>query len=168
MCIRDRPAGGVELVATALEDITENDTVVIVMHGAVTDKDYALLNTTTSSEKGLAAIFDGTYADTMGWKIVPVEGGFMICSANELLCLTVTATNNGVVTSSDPNVGHIWSIDAASGYLCATDSKSAVRYLGVYDNNGGKPVEVPNFRCYTNTTGNTKNQTLTFYVVKTA
>ena len=51
-------------------------------------------------------------------------------------------------------VGAQWQLDD-TGYLSATDSKDATRFLGVYNKQ--------DWRAYTNTTGNIKDQTLGFY-----
>ncbi|MBQ7147326.1 MAG: CehA/McbA family metallohydrolase [Pseudobutyrivibrio sp.] len=70
--------------------------------------------------------------------------------------LSTNPANNGVrVTSAPKNlVGAQWTVE--EGYLATKDSKDATRYLGVY-------VSKPDWRAYTNTTGNTKGQSLGFY-----
>ncbi len=72
--------------------------------------------------------------------------------------LYTIAKNDGIRVSSMPSdkTGAQWDVDSATGYLCAIDPKSEVRYLGVYTAN-------PDWRGYTITTGNIKNQTLGFY-----
>ncbi|SCZ79589.1 CehA/McbA family metallohydrolase [Pseudobutyrivibrio xylanivorans] len=70
--------------------------------------------------------------------------------------LYTNAANNGVRAVSMPKdqVGAQWQLDD-TGYLSAKDSKDATRFLGVYNKQ--------DWRAYTNTTGNIKDQTLGFY-----
>ncbi len=87
-----------------------------------------------------------------------VEEYYTIFSANGYLY--TTAANNGMRVGSMPKdeVGATWKVE--EGYLCAKDSKDAVRYLGVYLGN-------PDFRAYEKKNGeihnNIKGQTLAFY-----
>lgn len=117
-----------------------------------------------TSTKGPAAEWDSnnTGDTSWYWNVIPSDGGYRISPAgdnqNWLYCID---DNNGlrVGTNSDT----IWNLDEASGYLSCVDSGGNTRYMGIYDNNGGDTSVNPNFRTYKNTTGNTKDQTTTFY-----
>ena len=62
-----------------------------------------------------------------------------------------TNSNNGTRVGTNDN--KTWTLDAESGYLKHVGTG---RYLGVY-------VDKPDWRAYTNTTGNTAGQTLKFW-----
>ena len=117
-----------------------------------------------TSTKGPAAEWDSnnTGDTSWYWNVIPSDGGYRISPAgdnqNWLYCID---DNNGlrVGTNSDT----IWNLDEASRYLSCVDSGGNTRYMGIYDNNGGDTSVNPNFRTYKNTTGNTKDQTTTFY-----
>ena len=117
-----------------------------------------------TSTKGPAAEWDSnnTGDTSWYWNVIPSDGGYRISPAGDnqdwLYCIN---DNNGlrVGTNSDT----IWNLDEASGYLSCVDSGGNTRYMGIYDNNGGDTSVNPNFRTYKNTTGNTKDQTTTFY-----
>ena len=83
------------------------------------------------------------------WNIAATEGGYHILSVNGEY-LYVTAANNGVRIGS---TAAVWNV--AGGYLASPDPNGDTRYLGVYNNQ--------DWRCYTNTTGNTAGQTLEFW-----
>lgn len=148
-------------VKTALSDITSTDIVVITMtytDGTV----YALTNGNGTSSAPAATIVtvenDKLRAepeDELKWNITNNSGNLTIYpngdTANWLYC---TNSNNGVRVGTNAN--NIFTIDANSGYLKNTATS---RYVGVYRT-------TPDWRCYTNTTGNTANQTLAFYVWK--
>jgi hypothetical protein len=158
------PVGG--LVEVELAEIQPGDQVLIVMSTSVTAANYVLLNNGGTSTYGPAAVFDGeTYDATMLWNFVPVEGGYTITVDGGADYLYLTASNNGMrVGTSDS--GNVWNLDETGNYLCAVDSSATTRYMGVYDNNGGAAIQTaPNFRCYRDTTGNTKDQTVHFFVV---
>ncbi len=149
----------------ALEDIQPTDTVAVVMHGAVTDKDYVLLNNGGTQTYGPAEVWDAntTNQTTWHWNVGKQDGGYVFYPAGTTeTWLYCTAANNGLRVGNGETAS-VWSLDADSGYLKCADTKNVTRYLGVYDNNNGEAVPKPNFRTYKNTTGNTKNQTLKFY-----
>ena len=82
---------------------------------------------------------------------------------NGSIGLSLIDNNNGLRAN-----GEAMAIEMdESGYLKMTDPSGNVRYIGVYDNNGGdvSKVATHNFRCYKNTTGNTKNQVTTIYKI---
>ncbi len=141
-------------------DLKDGDLILVTMHGAVTDKDYVMKN---NANKGPAAVFTGdAFDETMMWIVDKTENGVILFANAEGGCLSVTDTDNGAVISETVCE---WTL-ADNGYLTANG-----RYLGVYDNNNGSTTTsdgkeiVPNFRTYTNVTGNIKNQTLTLYLV---
>jgi hypothetical protein len=161
------PVGG--LTEVELSEIQPSDQVMIVMSTSVTAENYVLLNNGGASTYGPAAVFDGeTYDATMLWNFVAVEGGYTIyVDGSTTDYLYLTASNNGMRVGTFSS-GNVWNLDETGNYLCAADSNEAIRYMGVYDNNGGKELQapaVPNFRSYLNTTGNTKDQAVHFFVV---
>ncbi len=147
-----------------LTDIQATDIIAITVHGSATNKSYVMKNNGGTSTKGPAAEWDSnnTGDTSWYWNVIPTDGGYRISPAgdnqNWLYCID---DNNGlrVGTNSDT----IWNLDEASGYLSCVDSGGNTRYMGIYDNNGGDTSVNPNFRTYKNTTGNTKDQTTTFY-----
>jgi hypothetical protein len=151
--------------AVGLDELADGDTVAVVMHAAVSDADYVLLNNGGTKTYGPAAVWDGatTGETTWQWSVQAVDGGYRFHPVGDpdswLYCLD---QNNGLRVGSEAG-GSAWSLDEASGYLKVTDPSGNTRYLGVYDNNNGAAIEIPNFRTYKNTTGNTKNQTIAFY-----
>nr|WP_140397529.1 S-layer homology domain-containing protein [Flavonifractor sp. An135] len=145
-------------------DIQSSDTIAITVHGSATDKTYVMKNDGGTSTYGPAAEWDSSNtADTSWyWNVIPSDGGYRICPAgdtqNWLYC---TDNNNGLRVGTEFDT--VWNLDSATGYLSCVDSGGNTRYMGIYDNNGGDTSINPNFRTYKNTTGNTKNQTTTFY-----
>ena len=142
-----------------LSDITAEDTIMITMtcsDGAA----YALSTTEKNSSGGPLAksvtianntIVTDTSAE-FALNVTSVEGGYHIMSGESYLY--VTATNNGVrIGNPELKASAVWSV--SSNYLSAVDSKNTARYLGVYNKS--------DWRCYTNTTGNTAGQTLGFW-----
>ena len=95
----------------------------------------------------------GDVAANLLWNISNSGGNLTIypdgTTATWLYC---TSTNNGVRVGTNAN--KVFTIDSSTGYLKNTATS---RYIGVYTTN-------PDWRCYTNTTGNTANQTLRFFV----
>ena len=166
---------GGDLVATAFEDIKATDTVIIVISGPVSGKDYVMFNTASDSAKGAGAEFDGkTVDETMFWNIVPCDGGYTVYKAGSTSeWLYLTNANNGVRVGN-ATTGNVFSFAAPyegqNNYLCTTDSAGTVRYIGAYDNNNGKTDVTFNFRSYavgasTGVLSNIADQTYTFYVV---
>lgn len=143
---------------TAIGDIQSTDIVVITMTTS-NGTTYAMSNNNGTSSAPTATkvtvsgtTLTGNIADNLKWNISNSNGTLTIypneTTSTWLYC---TATNNGVRVGTNTN--KTFTIDATSGYL-KHDNTS--RYLGVYNN--------ADWRCYTNTTGNTANQTLKFYV----
>ena len=143
---------------TDIANIKSTDVVVIVWK--VGNKYYAMTNVNgTGSAPAAVEVtvkddkLTGEIADNIKWNISNNNGNLTIypngTTATWLYC---TAANNGVRVGTNTN--KTFTIDASSGYLKHTGTS---RYLGVYTTN-------PDIRCYTNTTGNTANQTLAFYV----
>ena len=142
-----------------LADIKETDTVTITMTDS-SGNTYALYNGNGAS-KAPVAVVCSVSGNTMtaeqsssdiGWNISNNSGTLIIYKAGTKdAWLYSTNTNNGTRVGS--NNSNTWVIDSASGYL---KHEGTGRYLGVYLTN-------PDWRCYTNTTGNTANQTLGFW-----
>ncbi|MBQ4474191.1 MAG: hypothetical protein II930_07825, partial [Lachnospiraceae bacterium] len=88
-----------------------------------------------------------------GWTVTALEGGGYTLQNAAGGYLYVTAANNGVRVGSLPTTGGEFSV--TDGYLTASDSNGATRYIGVYNGQ--------DFRCYTSNTGNIKDQTLQFW-----
>lgn len=147
-----------------LADIQPDDVIAITMHASYTNENYALLNNGGTQTSGPAKVWDSSVTNdiTQCWNVVKVDGGYNIYPAGTkdtwLYCIN---DNNGLRVGDHETIS-TWTLDT-SGYLKCQDTGGNTRYMGVYDNSGGKDVGTPNFRVYKNTTGNTKNQTLTFY-----
>ena len=148
---------------TSLEDIAEGDTIAITMkvgdvyyvlptRGAGNDGQPLAIETGTVSEGVLST--EAGAAD-LGWTVKAVEGGYTISTSAGLL-LRVENVNNGVRIGED-TTGSVWNqVTTENGtYLSAADSDSAFRYLGIYS--------ATDWRCYKNTTGNIKDQTVGFW-----
>ena len=144
-------------VKTDLANIKSTDKVVITMtKGSVV---YALPNNKGASTPGAITITVSGNKITAGvdstllWNISNSGGNLTIypngTTSKWLYC---TNSNSGVRVGTDSN--KTFTIDSSSGYLKHTGTS---RYVGVYTTN-------PDWRCYTNTTGNTAGQTLAFYV----
>ena len=153
-----------DIVPIAFADLQDGDIIAIVTTAApdMTGKDYVLLNNFAADAYSNAAVFDGTFTETMYWTVKIVDGKVYLMNS-ETTGLYITAANNGMRAD-----GEAMAIEMdASGYLKMTDPKGVDRYIGVYDNNGGdtSKVQTPNFRCYNNYTNNTKNQVTTIYKI---
>ena len=147
----------------ALADITADDTIAITMNAGGT---YYVLPTNGAGSSGQPlATETGTVSGTtlsteagasaVGWKISAIEGGYSIATEGGSK-LYVTAANNGVrIGSTDA----VWNLDSTGAYLSAPDSAGTTRYLGVYSSSGS----AVDWRCYTNVTGNIKDQTVGFW-----
>lgn len=146
-------------VEKSLAEIKPTDKVVITMtasNGTV----YAISNdkgTSAAPTASIITVADGKITSDVGsnllWNISNDGGNLSIyVDGDDTKWLYCTNTNNGVRVGTNTN--NVFTIDASSGYLKNTATS---RYLGVYTTN-------PDWRCYTNTTGNTKDQTLRFYV----
>ena len=140
-----------------LAEIQPTDTIAITMTAEGTT--YVLYNGngTNSAPTAMVGTVDGDTlttdnSDSLAWNIVSDTDGYIIYKAGSTESwLYSTSTNNGVRVGTNEN--KIWVLDSDSGYLMHVGTS---RYLGVY-------LTAPDWRAYTNTTGNTKNQTLAFY-----
>lgn len=148
-----------EWALTEIANISATDEVVITM--TYTDGTiYALSSSNGTSSAPTATILTASNnnlseapTDDLVWNISKNDDSYTIYpNGTTETWLYCTATNNGVRVGDNTN--KTFTIDATSGYLKHTATN---RYLGVYRTN-------PDWRCYTNTTGNTANQTLGFYV----
>ena len=160
-----KPAEGgetetVEWVATSFADLKSSDQVVIVST-TDTGASYAMTNDNGTSKAPTAQTI--TYsnnkltsepAETIVWT-VSVDGTNYIFHPNgdTAKWLYCTNTNNGVRVGNNNDKNFV--LDSSTGYLKHTGTN---RYLGVYNNQ--------DWRCYTNTTGNTAGQTFQFFVKK--
>ena len=144
---------------TDLADIKAKDQVIIV--GTTSDgTTYAMSNDkgTGSAPAAVAVTISDdklkTNNATIVWNLVK-DGDNLTFYPNGTTetWLYCTNSNNGVrVGINDDN--KVFTLDATSGYLKNTATS---RYVGVYNNQ--------DWRCYTNTTGNTANQSFAFYVL---
>jgi len=133
-----------------LSELVDGDIAVIV---SIKGEDkFALSNDKGTGAAPTAVAFteDGNPADNIQWTVSVSESkySFTASGSNKLYC---TAANNGVRVGTNEN--NVFVIDAASGYL---KNVATERYLGVYNK--------ADWRCYTNTTGNTAGQTFKAYV----
>ena len=142
-----------------LEDIQPTDMIAITMT-ASDGATYALYNGngTGSAPTAVTGTVDGNTltagsSSTLAWNIAKDgDNGYIIYKAGSTeTWLYSTNANNGVRVGTNEN--KTWVLDSDTGYLKHVATN---RYLGVYTTN-------PDWRAYTNTTGNTKNQTLAFY-----
>ncbi len=141
-----------------LDDIKSTDVVVIVWTTSA-GKSYAVSNDKGSSSAPTAVVvtvdgdkLSGDIADNIKWNITNVSGTLTIYPNGTITTwLYCTNSNNGVRVGTNANKA--FTIDSTSGYLKNTATS---RYVGVYTSN-------PDIRCYTNTTGNTANQIISFY-----
>jgi len=152
--------GATEYVLTDIADISATDEVVVTMTYNTDGTVYALSSANGTSKAPAATIItvangklSAEPAADLIWNIGGSADAYIFypngTTATWLYC---TNTNNGVRVGT--TAANTFAIDSASGYL---KHNGTGRYLGVYRTN-------PDWRCYTNTTGNTANQTLGFYV----
>ncbi|MDY6041253.1 MAG: chitobiase/beta-hexosaminidase C-terminal domain-containing protein, partial [Candidatus Faecousia sp.] len=154
-----------------LKDIKPEDTIAITM--TTTDgTTYVLDNskgTSSAPTAVMGTVSDDTLtittesSDSLAWNIVPhvdsegSQDGYVLYKGGTTEeWLYSTNANNGVRVGTNAN--NIWVVDEASGYL---KHVATSRYLGVYTTN-------PDWRAYTNTTGNTKDQTLGFWKLESS
>lgn len=142
-------------VLTELANIKTGDQVVIV--STKDGNSYAMSNDKGTSSAPQAVKV--TYSDNMlsqapdknlvwSFEVTNNKYSFYKDSDTWLYC---TNTNNGVRVGT--NEAKTFVLDAASGYL---KHEGTSRFLGVYNSQ--------DWRCYTNTTGNTVDQTFQFFV----
>lgn len=147
--------GSTEYVLTNIANIKATDEVVITMTCGSTV--YALPNDGGASTPKAPTVtvsgnqLSGDPAKNLLWNIGGDSSGYILYPAGQTAkWLFHNNSNSGVRIGT---TAATYTIDN-TGYL--KDSNYG-RYLGVYLSN-------PDWRCYTNTTGNTANQTLGFYV----
>ena len=138
---------------TELSAIADGTRLVIVSSKA--SSLYALSNDngTGSAPDAVSVTASGTSlasdpADTIIWTLEKSEDGYRFKSGTDYLYCN--SSNNGVRVGTNAN--NLFTVDADNGYLKNTATS---RYLGVYNNS--------DWRCYTNTTGNTAGQTFLYY-----
>lgn len=151
--------GATEWVSTAFADLKAGDEVVIV---ATKDTDSWAMTNDNGTSKAPAAVsiaYSGNKLernpdDNLVWYVGGDAGGriFYADAANGLKWLYCTSTNDGVRVGTNTNKTFV--LDASSGYM---KHLGTGRFVGVY-------TTKPDWRCYTNTTGNTANQTFKFFV----
>ena len=159
-CGYEEPAAEPQWVKTELADIKSDDIVVIAWKNSSNER-YALTNGggTSSAPKATKIAVSGdvlteTIAENLMWNISNSSGNLTIYPNGKTnVWLYCTSTNNGVRVGT--NTSKTFIIDSSSGYLKHSGTN---RYLGVYNRQ--------DVRCYTNTTGNTANQVIEFYVYK--
>ena len=151
-------------VEKSISEISSTDVVIITMTTSG-GKVYALPNNGGASTPSAIVITvngntitasESYSLDNLKWNISNSNNNLTIypngITSKWLYC---TNANAGVKIGTNENKTFV--IDATSGYLKNTATN---RYVGVYTTN-------PDWRCYDNTTGNTKNQTLRFFVEST-
>ncbi len=152
-------SGSTEYVLTDIADIADTDSVVVTM--TYTDGTVYALSSANGTSKAPAATIVTVNGDKLSaepdadlvWNIGGDSTGYIFYpNGSTSTWLYCTNTNNGVRVGTD--TANTFVIDGTSGYLQHTGTS---RYVGVYRTN-------PDWRCYTNTTGNTADQTLGFYV----
>ncbi|MGM9651263.1 MAG: hypothetical protein ACI3VX_04910, partial [Faecousia sp.] len=152
-----------DYVKTDVSAITAEHKVIITMTDGTTV--WALSSANGTSAAPAAVVVTPSEDDKIStndsslvWTITNTDGVLTIvpdgATDSSLYC---TDANNGVRvgTSTSTTYSNAFSVDETSGYLKATTGTNT-RYLGVYKT-------TPDWRCYTNTTGNTAGQTLAFY-----
>ena len=144
-----------------LKDITEiqpNDVVVVTMSKDGTTWALSSANGSSSAPGAVVVTVSGNKLDKapsedIQWNISTDNSSLVLYpNGTTVTWLYCTNSNNGVRVGTNANKA--FTIDATSGYLKNTATS---RYVGVY-------TTTPDWRCYTNTTGNTAGQTLGFYV----
>lgn len=161
MCLSMLPAGVLAAEETAvweqieLSEIKSDDTIAITM---TKGSDVWLLPNIGEGPKKQplaisASVFDSLLStdniDKYAWNIIETDGGYHIKSINGYLCYT-TKDNTGVRVGTTQSV---WTLD--NGYLSVLDTQSAQRWIGIYNGT--------DWRGYTNTTGNTAGQSVSFW-----
>ena len=146
-------------VATTFTNLKEGDQVVIVSTKGTSnwamsnDKGTGAAPTAVSGVSYSNDKLDKEPESNIIWYVgVDGENRVFYKDSSKATWLYCTATNNGIRVGTNAN--KTFTLDNNSGYLkhIATN-----RYLGVY-------TSTPDWRCYTNTTGNTVGQTFKFFV----
>ena len=140
-------------------DVQPTDVVLVTMN--TTDGSYALPNNggvttpkavSVTMTNGMLTINTENYTESnLLWNINRTAGK-IYPNQTTTTWLYTTDSNNGVRIGTTTN-GSSWNID--NGYL-KTSINSKTRYLGIY-------LNTPDWRAYTNTTGNTVDQSLSLY-----
>ena len=144
-----------------LADITDSDIIAITMTKGSTTWALYNANGTGSAPTAVVVTVNGDVmtcddVETLSWNISNTNGQLIIYVAGTTSkWLYSTNTNNG--TRVGTNTNKTWILDASSGYL---KHEGTNRYLGVY-------IDKPDWRSYSNTTGNTAGQTLSFWKLNT-
>ncbi len=138
-----------------LANIHATDTIAITMTKGSDTWALTSNNGTNSAPTAVAVTVEGTtmtaFSGNISWNISNLNGSLTIYPAGTTeKWLYSTNANNGVRVGDNAN--SVWSIDTNSGYL---KNNATSRYLGVYNSQ--------DWRAYTNTTGNTAGQTLSFW-----
>ena len=153
-----KPGGASVWAKTDIANIDSDDEVVITMKFGKTV--YALTNGNGTSKAPAATVVEvedntilpNQISDEITWNIEKDNNNLTIhpngITNKWLYC---TNANDGVRVGTNDN--KVFTIDAQTGYM---KNNSTARFVGVYTGN-------PDWRCYTNTTGNIANQTLAFY-----
>ncbi len=138
-------------VETAPANLATGDIVVIVDKAS---------STAMSNDKGTSAAPDAVETTlssnsstsveaSLQWVVSVSEGTYKFNVANTENYLYATNTNNGLRVGKNDNNAFI----IENGFL---KNKATSRYVGVY-------LSKPDWRCYTNTTGNIKDTEIAFY-----
>ena len=142
-------------VLTELANIKTGDQVVIVSTKG--DDSYAMSNDNGTSKAPSAEkvtysnnMLSSAPAENLVWSFEVTDNKYSFYKDSDTW-LYCTNTNNGVRVGT--NEAKTFVLDAASGYL---KHEGTNRFLGVYNSQ--------DWRCYTNTTGNTVDQTFQFFV----
>lgn len=116
------------------------------------EKQFAMSNDKGTASAPTAVTFtESEPADNVLWTVTVDKGTYSFTlpgSTNKLYC---TNSNNGIRVGTNTN--NTFVIDTDSGYL---KNVATSRFMGVYNE--------ADWRCYTNTTGNTSGQTFKAYV----
>jgi len=152
-------AGATEWVSTSFADLKAGDEVVIVATKDTYSWAMANDNGTSKAPAAVSITYSGDKlasnpADHLVWYVGGDASGriFYADAANGSKWLYCTNTNNGVRVGT--NTAKTFVLDASSGYM---KHEGTERFVGVY-------TTTPDWRCYTNTTGNTAGQTFKFFV----
>ncbi|MDD4848605.1 MAG: chitobiase/beta-hexosaminidase C-terminal domain-containing protein, partial [Bacteroidales bacterium] len=144
------------------DNITETDEIMITMTADNgTGTTYAMNNNgastpiaviVTYAAGSITIVTSGYTMDNLLWNL-NTSTGRIYPKGSTTTWLYTTNSNSGVRIGTNTTSGYIWSID---GNYLKTNEGTNNRWLGVYKNN-------PDWRAYTNTTGNTVNQVVKFY-----
>ena len=152
-------AGSDSYVKKDISQIKSTDVVVITMAKGSTVYALTSANGSSSSPDAPTVSVSGDAlstepGDALKWNI-NYDGTNLIIYPNGSTSTWLYCTNSNTGVRVGTNTNKTFIIDSSSGYLKHTGTN---RYVGVY-------TTKPDWRCYTNTTGNTVGQTLAFYVL---